>query len=459
MIKNTFFRLPGISAPIFRYNASEWSLFYAPGTLVRVIAARANVYEDHLRSHYDDDHFPFLKDLRRSAVRAERLYLKKQSAHFEPLSLNLYLNQKCNLHCRYCFSALPEAEGRELSLQSIQSAAEIVAANCAKHHQPLTVVFHGGGEPVLSWRLVNQVQPFLRKLAERNAIPLFRYIATNGVMPESRARWLAKSFDLIGLSCDGPPEIQAAQRPARDPKADSTPLIERTARILHEAGKTVHVRVTLTASTVDQQAEICRYLCENLMPQEIHVEPVYSNGRPHPGLFLTDEHLDRFINAYFEAQSVAAAYGSEWKMSGSRLSEVHGAHCNILRQVLNLVPGEAATACFKLTNAEQAKEADLSIGRLDPQTGIFVLDDRHIRALRAHYTRPEGCKQCLIAHQCTHNCPNACPLVNRRAEAEMGGDVLCKLLKQVASQQIIRLSGQLDVSPSNPVASLSISMS
>lgn len=458
MIINAFFRLPGLNASIFRYNTPEWSLFYAPGRLVKVIAAQTNVYEDHLRSHYDDERFPFLKELRRSAIRAERLFLKKLTLPFEPLSLNLYLNQKCNLRCIYCFSSLPEINGRELSQAAIQSAAEIVATNCAKQRQPLTVVFHGGGEPVLSWQLIDQLQPFLRGLAERNDIPLFRYIATNGVMSERLARWLAKSFELIGLSCDGPPAIQSAQRQNRSQTDNSNALIERTSRILHDAGKPVHVRVTLTASTAARQAEICHYLCEKLHPREIHVEPVYSNGKAKPDIYLSDEHIDSFVSSYFEAQSIAAAYGSEWKMSGSRLGEVHGAHCNILRQMLNLVPGDHATACFKLTSSEQAQDADLTIGHFDSKTHIFVLDKRHIHTLIAHYTHPARCQGCLIEYQCTHNCPNGCPLLNSPANPELGGDTLCKLLRKIASQQIIRLGNTLEVSPAHPVASLNLTL-
>jgi uncharacterized protein len=456
MIKNSFFRLPGLGASIFRYNTPEWSLFYAPGTLVKVVSAKANLYEDHLRSYYDDDHLPFLKELRRSAVKVEGLYRKKQSAPFEPLSLNLYLNEKCNLNCRYCFSELPERSDRELSVQAIQAAAKIVAANCAKHHQPLTVVFHGGGEPTLSWRLIDTIQPALAKLAEQKAIPLFRYIATNGVMSEGRARWLARSFDLIGISCDGPFEIQTAQRPSRNRKINTLPIIERTARILYEADKPVHVRVTLTASTVRQQPEICQYLCENLKPQEMHVEPVYSNGPGYADMYLKDEHVDLFIEAYFKAQTIAKAHGSQWKMSGSRINEVHGGYCNILRQALNLVPGDAATACFKLANAEKAKRAGLSIGRFDSATRIFVLDDAYIRFLRAGYTRPAACEYCLIAYQCTHNCPNVCPLVKQAEEQTPDGDILCKILRKTVNQQIISLGRTLEVSSTHPVARLSL---
>jgi hypothetical protein len=152
------------------------------------------------------------------------------------------------------------------------------------------------------------------------------------------------------------------------------------------------------------------------------------------------------------------SYGSEWKMSGSRIGEVHGGYCNILRQVLNLVPGEAATACFKLANAEKARQADLAIGRFDPHTRIFVLDDRHIRFLRAGYSRPAACEHCLIANQCTQNCPNACPLLNQPADQSSSGDILCKILRKIAVQEILRLGSTLDVSAANPVARLNISL-
>jgi sulfatase maturation enzyme AslB (radical SAM superfamily) len=312
---------------------------------------------------------------------------------------------------------------------------------------------------VLSWEIIDQVQPFLKELAAQKGISLFRYIATNGVMPAQRAQWLAESFDLVGLSCDGTPEIQAAQRPLGGAHPENSSILERTAQILKKAGKPVHARVTITADTVDQQPAICRYICEKLTPQEIHVEPVYQNPKSDTRLYLNSTHLERFLSAYFEAQTIAAGYGIDWKMSGSRLHEIHTAHCNIQRQVLNLVPGEAATACFKLVNANQARDADLAIGRFEPSSGIFVVNDRHIRSLHSRYTQPKACAECLIQHQCSHNCPNACPLLNQPADEAVGGDFLCKLLRQASTQQLIRLSGMLEVNVSHPVAGLTLSLS
>jgi sulfatase maturation enzyme AslB (radical SAM superfamily) len=277
-------------------------------------------------------------------------------------------------------------------------------------------------------------------------------------MTEARAEWLARTFDLIELACDGPNEIQSAQLPARSRIKNINPDIERTAQLLHEAGKTVHARVTITKESVNRQAEICQYICEKLYAQEIHVEPVYHPGRTKPGMFLDNDQVEPFIEAFFKAQSVAVSYRGEWKMPGSRLSEIHAARCNIFQQVLNLVPGDAATTCFKITSAEQARQADLSIGRLDPKAHIFVLDDRHTRVLRAGYTRPADCNHCLIEYQCTHNCPNGCPLLKQQAKSGRGGNTLCKILKKAASQQLIQLSGTLEVTPANPAARLNISI-
>jgi sulfatase maturation enzyme AslB (radical SAM superfamily) len=173
-------------------------------------------------------------------------------------------------------------DSAEVSIDAACAAANLVANNCAKEDLPLVVVFHGGGEPVLSWRLVDALQPELRRIAEAHRIPLFRYIATNGVMSAQRAHWLARSFDLVGLSIDGPSEIQLVQRPYRNSNRDSTLIILRTARILQEAGVPVHVRVTLTAESAFYQMEICRYLCQNISPSAISVA---AGARMHPCKF------------------------------------------------------------------------------------------------------------------------------------------------------------------------------
>ena len=92
-------------------------------------------------------------------------------------------------------------------------AAELVAKNCRRKEHRFYVAFHGGGEPTLHEERLKQSLERVETVARDQRVELFRYIATNGVMPGSTALWLSSHFDLVGLSCDGPPHIQNHQRP------------------------------------------------------------------------------------------------------------------------------------------------------------------------------------------------------------------------------------------------------
>jgi sulfatase maturation enzyme AslB (radical SAM superfamily) len=238
-------------------------------------------------------------------------------------------------------------------------------------------------------------------------VPMFRYIATNGAMPAQRARWMAAHFDLIGLSCDGPAEIQSQQRPLSTGK-NSTSLLERAARLVHEAGKPLDVRVTLTAETIRRQPEIAEYICQQLHPHAIHVEVVYQGGRAQTSLEPAE--LGDFIDPFLQAQGIARGYGIAWETSGSRLAEIHGPYCNVLRNVINLVPGGAATACLKISRADQVRQMGLLVGEND-STGHFSLDATQIETQRrALSVETARCATCFNRFHCVRSCPDTCLL-------------------------------------------------
>ncbi|HLO30572.1 MAG TPA: radical SAM protein, partial [Anaerolineales bacterium] len=295
--------LPDAPGPLYRLQGDEANLYYAPGYLLRVKRSSVPAVEQQLYDQGPAACQAGVDSLRAHSMQARQEWNELLKHAYKPQSLHLYLNQRCQLACRYCYSDLPELrDSAEISIDAIYAAASLVAKNCAEKNLPLVIVFHGGGEPVLSWRLIDRVQPELHRLADFHGIPLFRYLATNGVMSEQRAHWLAHSFDLVGLSIDGPPDIQTHQRPLRHPGGNSIPIILRTARILQESGCPVHVRVTLTAESASRQAEICLYLCENISPRSISVEPVYRGGRADSSMLLQEEQLDDFVKSFFEAR-------------------------------------------------------------------------------------------------------------------------------------------------------------
>lgn len=405
-------------------------LFHTPG----YVAVAARAVADAFERHPDDPRWrDVAAELADHAATAERQWRDLHTRPFAPTCLTLYLNGECNLRCTYCFSDPGRGPGPRLTGEAVSAAARLVARSCRDRRTPMTVALHGGGEPVLHADQVEDLLGRVEEVAAAAALPLFRYVATNGVMPAAKARWLAGRVDLVGLSCDGPPDLQDAHRPTWGGQASSR-FVERTAHILREAGTPFHVRVTITPESAARQEEIAAYLC-GLGPAEIHVEPVYRLGRA-----FGDQPLgaDEFAAHFLAARDVAHAHGVAWVTSGSRPGEVHGPYCHVLRDVLQLVPGDVAPTCFALPDAAAARRAGLVIGWYN--AGEFRLDGAAISRQRATLAAvPLLCADCFSRMHCAGACPEGCPLTGRAAPDANR----CALNRAVAEATIRRAAAQL----------------
>ncbi len=384
---------------------------------------------------------PQADDLRQRAVQAHRAWTILHTSPFHPLCLTLYLNNTCNLKCAYCFSDPGAYPPAHLSLEILQAAAGIVAANCQASRRPMTVVFHGGGEPTLDHALIFQALDWLEDLAARRGLTLFRYLATNGVMSEHLAAQIATRFDLIGLSCDGPPEIQDRQRPLQKAgRHTSSWYVEQTAQVVHSVGKPLHVRVTVTPETLQCQADLADYICRQLKPEEIHVEPIYAGGRAGPGLCFEADQAEAYVRAFFGAQSTARRYGVNWLASGSRPAEIHTGYCHIWRNVLNLTPEGVATACFELSQAEAVRKRGVELGGWDAADGSFDVELPRIHKLRqALRKEPEACITCFNRYHCVRQCPDSCLL----EEGAQTGGFRCRVEAMITDAMIRETAGRL----------------
>ena len=279
---------------------------------------------------------------------------------------------------------------------------------CAECNLPFTLAFHGGGEPSLDPSHVDSLLEIAGQEAARFGVPLQTYIATNAVVSEETACWLATRFDLVGVSCDGPPEIQNRHRPGRDGR----PLFEyvgRTTSRLRQYGRPFHIRATISRETVELPAEIVSYLADRYAPAEIKLEPVYVN--PSGEAPLDVPHAAAFVSSFLSSQTVGATRGVPVTTSITRPDAVYGPYCNVMRRVLNLVPGDVGTGCFLSSRPGDVTRRNLQTGRLDSINGVFRLDEEGIRSMITRCSeRPVGCSDCLCSCQCTYGCPDRCAL-------------------------------------------------
>lgn len=326
---------------------------------------------------------------------------------FAPECLTVYVNNRCNMSCRYCYSK-PDASGDSVSAEGVRAASRLVAGACAERNVPFSVAFHGGGEPALDPQYVDLLLDIAREEARRFGLCPRTYISTNGAVSDDAAAWLATRFDLVGVSCDGPPEVQDRYRPGRDGRPRSA-LVEGTLSTLSRLGRPFHIRATISRETVERQSEIVSYMADCCAPAEIRLEPVYSNQSGEPPLAVAD--AAAFVSGFVAARKASAERGIPVTTSITRPDAVYGPYCNVLRRVLNLIPGDVATACFLKSRPSEVARRGLQTGSLDSTGTHFRMDEEVTRSLIARCSaRPAACGDCLCSIQCTLGCPDRCVL-------------------------------------------------
>jgi radical SAM protein with 4Fe4S-binding SPASM domain len=278
----------------------------------------------------------------------------------------------------------------------------------------------------------------MQSIAAADALPFWSYIATGGVMPSEHARWLARHFSLIGLSCDGPPDVQDAQRPTMS-GAPTSAIVERTAAVLADEGAARQIRVTVTPSSVDRLCDIVDYACDRLQIRSIRLEPAYTARREGAGGFRPDD-ADRFVDRFLAAASHAHARGCELALSGVRPHEIHGPYCNPLRQTLQLTPDGRATACFLNTGSADSIEAELAIGAYDGAAAAFHIQREQAARLQRRAARvPARCEQCANVYHCARDCPDVCVITEDAGEQREPG-FRCRVQKRLGVEAILAMA-------------------
>jgi sulfatase maturation enzyme AslB (radical SAM superfamily) len=399
--------------PLFLLMRGGASVFYAPG---------------HVALEWSDE-------LVRCAAEAQARWRALAEAPFAPECLTLYLNNRCNLACGYCFAAPGRRqEPGSFDERAALGAAKLVARCCAAKGKLFHLALQGGGEPTLDGDLAMRLVEGTRAIAAEAGVGWFGFLATNGALPEEQAAWLGREFDLVDISCDGPPDIQDRQRPLRE-GGPTSPHVVRTARALREAGGRFLVRATITPETAPRQAEIVGYLHEALGATEMRFEPVYGTGAFQPGQAAW------FARHFLEAEREARARGCSLAFAGARLDEIHGPFCDVLRDVLHLLPDGVATACFLRTEGRAAAAAGLAAGMWNESRSEYALDFERIAGLRRKALElPAACRECINIFHCSRECPERCAVTDAASD---GTSFRCRVQQRLAAEWILNAAHTL----------------
>lgn len=349
---------------------------------------------------------------------------------FAPECLTIHVGNECNLNCEYCYSKQNSNDNLKgfPSIETIQLALEYILKNNTRKSDKITIVYHGSGEPSFHWEKLVDSYNKISKFAEKNNLQLFSYIATNGCLTKKQTVWLAKNMNLIGISCDGPPEIQVRQRGAKN---SSYLAIDEVCKLILSKGGQFDIRVTITPKTIEKQLEVVKYLIHDCKAKRIRIEPAYLVKNA-----FQVEDSEIFYNNFKTAQNYTNSKGALVEYSGVRIEEQHGTYCDVLRNTIRLTPEGLFRNCFCDFGSNEA----FTIGSINiNKLKLKIRNDINELKRKASWI-PEECNNCINIFHCSRGCPDFCIFESKNNKKNILNPFKCKLHQLITVNKIKNLA-------------------
>jgi len=410
-------------------------LVYAPlaGKVARVNAAAASQLGDFLRT---GDSGSVGAPVREALGGLEWLGARAAAApcplpgdrHFHPTTVTLFLTNRCNLRCTYCYAAAGDFQPMEMGVDLARAGIDFVVRNARRAGRPPAVFFHGGGEPTRAWAVMMEAVDYARRAwPRRERGEVVFGLATNGVVSPEQAARIAEIFPGVTVSLDGTEDIQNAQRP-RPGGGGSFRAVMDFIEVLRSKGREIVARCTVTALNVDRLAGLVDFYVKEAGVRHIHFEPAFLGGRclDHSGNVPSPE---VFARCYIEALDRAAALGATLRFSAARLMGVFSSFCGCSQDPFNLTPEGDVTACFEVCHSADPLAEQFHFGSLAPDSGRFEFDWDKLAALRSLTVQNKPvCANCFAKWNCAGDCPIKSRQPYRTAEAD---SPRCRMIRTI----------------------------
>jgi len=180
----------------------------------------------------------------------ERTIMADPSPYFRnvdyPLECTLYLTNSCNAACVYCYSERlrggRKAEGAMTPRQIETIVAQVLRSPFARIN-----FFLYGGEPMMAPELMAQVVDTVHRHNQLLGKTVTFNTTSNGTLLDARRIDLLKEKGIgIGVSFDGPPEIQNRNRPFKDTRPSFDEVMKGLERLTR-----AEVSFAVTSTVVD----------------------------------------------------------------------------------------------------------------------------------------------------------------------------------------------------------------
>ena len=354
--------------------------------------------------------------------------IDKFAYHVEPemTAAELLLNERCNFHCSYCYSAGNRSKA-ELTMAQIEPVIRFIHSCAVKHSQEkVSVTFIGGGEPLLSWDLIQKTAEFSQKLQEADKIRTVWLLVTNGSLLTDEQLAFCKDHDIeIQFSFDILERIQNFQR-------QSFSIVSANLKKALKAGCRIYIRSTITDANVDllpEMAETC--LREYPTVDMIGCEPVTNEQMAKDPVYVKSFY-DRYFASYREACRVLENSAISITSSSSRsIRQLRKRFCG---PMLCLQAEGQILSCAHFSSPKSPDFEAFHYGCIKDGKVEFSLPDFY----RIYPdSLPEECAKCWARWNCGGGCNNQRYMYKKEIF-----DIICEERKRMLRYEILRSLGK-----------------
>ena len=365
-------------------------LVYAPlkNNFFLVTKAEAAKMQEQLANHEDSE---VLKNLYAPEPEAQKV----STDTF--VTLHLLLNEKCNFHCVYCYSAQGRSSA-ELTMEQIEPVLRWFLSADRKAPNKRTIMFMGGGEPVLSWKKLVKATNLARQIAEEQNIKVGFQLTTNGsVMTDEMLDFLATNKFRVQISFEVLPDVQEKQRGVYAKVAEN---IQR----IGAKGIDHYIRSTITPENAERIPEMVEW-CHTHFPdtKKLSCQQVVDAE-----YFATPEIVESFFGRYFQSfragEKKADEFGIALRSSSSHLLD-YSQRERFCFNLAVLTPYGTLTTCPDVSSPLEKDYPAAVFGEVVDGTVRFD-DDAFGRLTRGSIHYYDKCKDCFARWNCGSGCPS-----------------------------------------------------
>ena len=418
---NNIFAIPIGEA--FEKASDDVFIVYAPLNGNMTLATRKMVEDLELTANGENPSEEQSKLLHKfTSVGNFPIYRLPKSSH-EMFQIDILSNYTCNFKCIYCYSAAGRSS-QQAKFEDIKTVIDYLFKSGKKQINPYIINFSGGGEPLLSFPLIQQTISYIHEVTANTNYRYSLGVVTNGsLLTEDIALYIKENVVDVAVSFEILEDLQNKERGSYD-------KVSKNIDMLNRLEVPFGIRTTFTPESVTRMSE---------MVEELHIRYPYLRKVVYdtvlaPALFPTPQDLetyyDNFINGFYAAKALGEKYDIlVQSIAVEMLQMVRDRTC---QGKIVLTPSGSISSCARVSSPKEALYNEHIYGEV--KDGQLLLDEKRFTSImdECNIYSQEICHNCFAKW----NCGGGCRLFNQ-SFSEPFQQVRCNFVRKAVKKQAL----------------------